>query len=365
MCENYSMKICFVLNTHWSSGMGGAEYQALLLMKELNKDNEVFYICRYANEISDHIITVKSNNKFNKYAFFFDAINLYKTLKKINPRVVYHRDAGAYTGVCAFYCKKFGKKFLWNLARDNEVDLIEVIDLYNPFKFIDKLLLRYGIKNHKIIIAQTLEQQELLNTNYGITDSSLIPNFHPIPKLHKKNNIVKKVIWVSNLKNIKRPEMFFELVKNFKNNKQVRFYMIGLPNFKYEKTINRLSSEANNFEYLGKLSQLEVNDYIENSDLFVNTSILEGFPNTFIQSWMRGVPVMSMCIDPSKIIRKNNIGVIAPDVETMIKVVNELILNSREFDIMGKNAIIYAKKNHSLKNISKIKALMELKSDLF
>jgi len=352
------MKICFVLNTHWSAAMGGAEYQASLIMQELTKKHEVYYVCRNTNEISKYIISVKGRNILARYAYCFDAIKLYKALKKINPDIVYHRDAGAYTGVCAYYCHTYKKKFLWNLASDKDVIPVKIRDYKNPLKYIDKIFLLYGIKNHQTIIAQTVEQQVLLRDNYNILDAVLIQNFHPVPTFSKKHNTVKRILWVANLKKIKRPEIFVALAKAFLNSTAVKFTMVGSFNGLYKELINEVKENVPNLEYLGSLPQSKVNQLIVDADLFVNTSVTEGFPNTFIQSWLRETPVMSMCIDPNKVIYKEKIGVIAGDLNKMINTVKHLLSSPEYFEKMGKNAVEYAKKNHSLKNISCIKSLM-------
>ncbi len=354
------MKICFVLNSHLSASMGGAEYQASLIMQELEKNtrNELFYLCRNAGEADKNVIKVKSSLRFAKFAYFLDSLKLYKQLKMTNPDVVYHRNAGAYTGVCAYYCKRYNKKFVWNLAHDKDVTNINWKDLKKPFKFIDKLLLSYGIHNKKTIIAQTKEQQALLQKNYNITDSILIPNFHPVPEVVKSKNKVKQILWVANLKAAKQPEFFLELAEKFRNNSSVKFIMVGNSSPVYEPLIAATQLNNDNFEFKGSIPQVEVNSLILNSDLFVNTSLSEGFPNTFIQAWLRGTPVMSVNVDPSNLIKNEKIGVVANNLRGMIITIEELILTPLKFEMMGQRAIDYATKNHSLKNIDGIKNLM-------
>ena len=40
------------------------------------------------------------------------------------------------------------------------------------------------------------------------------------------------------------------------------------------------------------------------SKILINTSSFEGFPNTFVQAWANGVPVISLKVDPDNIIKK-------------------------------------------------------------
>jgi len=353
------MKIAFVLNSHYSYSMGGAEYQASLIYDHIKKDksSEVYYLCRNSNSTEEDVITVGSKTKVSKYAYFFDAISLYKALKRLNPDVIYHRNGGAYTGICAYYCDKNNAKLIWNLAHDKDVTPIKPVDILKPFKFIDKLLLEFGVRKANTIISQTIEQQELLRTNYGIVDSHLIANFHPKPIEKRASKAVFRVLWVANLKPAKQPDKFIELALHFKNSNEIEFVMVGKFSSEYKILLDK-ATEQDNFSYLGQIEQSKVNALIANADLFINTSLSEGFANTFIQSWLRGVPVVSMHVDPSQLIKQRQLGMVTPTVSEMKDTINQLLENPKKFEEMGERARVYAEEHHSIKNIDKIKKLM-------
>jgi glycosyltransferase involved in cell wall biosynthesis len=68
----------------------------------------------------------------------------------------------------------------------------------------------------------------------------------------------------------------------------------------------------------------EVNAYYARSHIFVNTSDSEGFPNSFLQSWVRGTPVFSF-FDPDGIIARERLGGAPDGTEQMALEIQQLI----------------------------------------
>ena len=54
-----------------------------------------------------------------------------------------------------------------------------------------------------------------------------------------------------------------------------------------------------------------MNRLLARSHIFVNTSTHEGFPNTFIQSWLREVVVVSLQVDPDQVLERQQVGIAA------------------------------------------------------
>jgi glycosyltransferase involved in cell wall biosynthesis len=101
--------------------------------------------------------------------------------------------------------------------------------------------------------------------------------------------------------------------------------------------------------------------YYDQASLFLNTSSVEGFPNTFLQSWSLGTPVMSAGVDPSSIIKKYELGEVVqvknnPEEEIMQLAARiKAILSDQElWAKYAQNAKIYINEFHSQEKLNNL-----------
>jgi glycosyltransferase involved in cell wall biosynthesis len=322
---------------------------------------EIFFVTRSFDPAyipkGYRIIKVPGNSRRSLRRIFFDVRRLSRILTQIRPDVIYQRVGCAHTGIGALYAKNSGCKMVWHIAHDMEVIPYQ----FKPWRtiilrYVDKKFLEYGIKNSKHIIAQTENQAELLQAYYKRSPTSIIYNFHPFPKEEIKKFPPVKIVWVANLKPWKRPEVFIRLAKDLQGERGVQFIMVGaLQGTKsWHKRLFRDIKGLKDLKYLGARTQEEVNSILASSHIFVNTSRWEGFPNTFIQSWMRKVPVVSLNVNPDGIFDDQDIGFHSRTYETLKKDVLTLIRNPDLREQMGTKAQTYAFSMHSQKNAEKI-----------
>jgi glycosyltransferase involved in cell wall biosynthesis len=354
---NKRTSICILLPDHFSANMGGAEQQAGTLADALARTNKynIIYLCDRADENYKpkgyEIRLIGKDRVPGKWSPFSTAQILFSELKKIHPAIIYQNVGGIQTGVAAFYAKKHGARFIWHIASDDDVSLQWKNDIKRAILTVpERLFLNYGIRNSDVIAAQTRHQAKLLKHNFGIKCHNFIPIGHPLAeeKLDKPEDRVS-IVWVANMKPLKRPEVFIRLAEQFSSRTDVYFTMIGRPGWGswYKKLSSDIKKLAN-LEYAGKLTQDEVNRYICNSHILVNTSRYEGFSNTFVQAWMRKVAVVSLSVDPDSILVKENIGFRSGTFSALCTDVNSLITNKQLRENMGDKAFNYARKHHSV-----------------
>jgi len=348
------VKIVFLLRASITVINGGSELQADLIINELLKSNhKIFYI-------SDMIRTPKRGRPNVKYIYLKDygpqysilnVISLIKILKDISPDIIYQRWRIPYTGLAAWYAKRHSKKLIFNIANDidprkNKIDFNQnlIPNLINEY------IGRYGVKNADLIIAQTEYQRSILKKSFN-RDCVIIPNGHPIPDPPFKKSFPPIVLWIGNIKPLKRLELFLDVVSSLQDTNAVFLFVGRFPNKKYQRNLYFRARNIKNVKYLGELSLKKTNALVSKASVLVNTSIREGFPNTFIQAWMRETPVVSLSIDPDNVMEKFKIGFCSKTFNQLVKDVRILVENKEKLRIIGKRARQYAIKNHDIKLI--------------
>ena len=361
-------KICFLLGHYFKYSKGGAELQASLIANELIKKYEIHYIfirpknlkknSILKNDNNIHLYTLKNYDYkiFGKFHFLnFNELN--KLLYIINPDYIYQRGDRAHLGIAANWCKKNNKKLILGISMDYNCYKKEIFNLKTnflsyPCNIINGFFTLNGIQSTDIIIAQTNYQKHLLKKNFN-KDSKIIYNGIPTPNppFIKENPPI--ISWIANIKKLKRPEIFVKLAKEFENI-NVKFIFAGRPSTgTYQNNIEEKSKKLSNLTYLGEISLQETNELLSKSSLLINTSITEGFSNTYLQAWMRETPVVTLNCDPDAIIKKNEIGYHSKTFERLVKDVKYLIENDKIRKEMGMKARKYVINNHDIKKMGK------------
>jgi glycosyltransferase involved in cell wall biosynthesis len=81
------------------------------------------------------------------------------------------------------------------------------------------------------------------------------------------------------------------------------------------------------------------------SRVFVNTSESEGFPNTYLQAWARGTPVVAF-FDPDGVIAREGLGRTVRDLGQMQAAVHELLTNAVLWSTISRRCTEYVSARH-------------------
>lgn len=363
-------KFCFVMPWHISERGGGAEVQASLLAEELvNRGEEVFYICqtRQTTRINscDNVNGVQvywlKHHGMLSWMFLFKYT---RTLQEINPDIVVQRVSTDTTFVLGRYSKRTGSKFIWICTDDRaprkdlhrEVTRVRIVN--NGMIFSKRIVLKInatikdflrnlGMAYVDLAFTQNNNQFNTLINEFGIKSERMISG-HKTPDLRRsveERFAHKRILWCGNFGVRKRPELFIELAYRLKG-LGITSVMVGGSTTEIEKY-----QDCKDFIlFIPKVSFQDSLEFFDEATLFVNTSNChgDGFPNTYIQSWLRGVPVLSFGFDPDDVIKEKRLGFIADSIEHAKLQIASLFADYDEYVSLSQNVVDYSLENHTV-----------------
>jgi glycosyltransferase involved in cell wall biosynthesis len=361
-------KLCILVPAHWEALMGGSQYQAKVLVDYLleHYDVDIAYLTTRADPkftpSGYRIVPFSDRRGMRRYGSFFDVVRLYRALRRERPDIILQFVGSAHTGIAALYARRHGCKMIWRVTNDPSVEP-ETASWLQPNRWLERLFLNFGIRNATLILAQTTYQRDRLAAAFPDAPVQVLPNFHPTPPDCGRNGaVVKQVVWIANLKPLKNPGAFVRLARRCSHRTDVRFVMVGDKMDDGDWTRHQLEEIAAtpNLEYRGAQRQSDVNDLLEHTDLLVNTSDYEGFSNTFIQAWMRRVPVVSLIVDPDRLLSRGGLGAVTGNEDALHDGVTALLGDPDRCAAIGARARRYALEHHAESNIETLARLLRL-----
>jgi glycosyltransferase involved in cell wall biosynthesis len=361
-------KLCIIVPTHWEAAKGGAQCQAKVLTEYLLKhyDVDIAYLTTETKAGFEpngyRIVKFSDRNGLRRHAAFFDALRLYSALLQERPDAILQFVGSGHTGIAALYARVHGCKMVWRVADDRSVEP-EIAPWWQLHKHIERWFLRFGVNNSELILAQTHYQREQIVRHFCCNHVRVIPSFQrTVPARSSRPWFEAQVAWIGTIKPCKNPGAFVRLARRFEGRKDIRFVMVGSTTADDAWTREQLAAmkETPNIDYLGACSDEEVNRLLERADLLVNTSDGESFSNTFVQAWMRRVPIVSLHVDPDGLLRRRGLGVVSRTEEQLYRHVMSLLHSYETRAEIGARARAYVLDYHTERNIEEIARLLSV-----
>jgi glycosyltransferase involved in cell wall biosynthesis len=269
------------------------------------------------------------------------ATRLLSALIAADADIYYQSPAGAYTGITAWFCRATGRRFIFRVASDSDCE-----KEHGRIQFWrDRKLYSYGLRRADLVAAQTEFQAQLLRENHVI-ESAVVNMMVDPPRNGAPVDKDIDVLWVSNLRALKRPELALELARQLP---QVRFSFAGGPmpgGETYYEDVRAAAARLPNVNMHGAVRYAESGTLFDRAKIFLNTSSIEGFPNTFLQAWIRGVPVVSF-FDPDSLVQRLQLGHIANSVDEMREAIRGLLEDDADRQQTGQRAREFATREYT------------------
>jgi hypothetical protein len=322
------VKIC-VFSGFYPIQKGGAEFQSRLISDELLSKGDIVFFISINNSIEkvEYIDGFKvyflRTSVLNKILLYFPIrLKIFKILINESPEIIYQRVLNSFSFHLSYFSKFTKTKLFIHIVDNYSLKFSINLSSLVRWVFINRI-----IKNKLVsFIVQSKFQSEQLN-KLNIKPQFKIYNF--LPNSNNVNTLkkdIKKVVWIGSARKVKRLDLFIKLV-NYYSNKDYKFYIIGRMEGKYNLDYFAKKISNKNVCYLGEKSFEFIDVFLSDSYLLINTSDSEGFSNTFIHAWQKGVPVLSLNSDPDNLIESKQIGCFCNGNFSKLKDKFELLMN--------------------------------------
>jgi glycosyltransferase involved in cell wall biosynthesis len=285
--------------------------------------------------------------------FFFSlASGLLAALKKTDADIYYQRSAGWPTGVVGWYAARHGKSFVYSVAHNLETKRQSTQELFNfSMGWRSLWLYRYGVKRSQAIVTQN-PQQALDGRAWLTQQFYLIKSCYRPPGVIEPARHGGAVLWLATLRSWKRPELFIELARRLPH---IEFILAGgadqgeAGKALYE-SIRQMAEPMPNVRLTGFLPYEQADSLFNGISLFVNTSDHEGFPNTFLQAWARGVPTVSF-FDTGAQDARGKIGCVVDGLDAMAQAIQQMHEQPARWEEESRRCRDYFQTHHHIDSI--------------
>jgi glycosyltransferase involved in cell wall biosynthesis len=210
-------------------------------------------------------------------------------------------------------------------------------------------LYAWGLSNTDRIFVQHSGQLSGLPSRWRLK-ATIIRNMINITSTTKPHQDREKYIaWVAMLRQPKRPDLLLEIARKASN---LRFVVCGgLSDHRspqgYGASVMAALKNLPNVDYHGQVAPAKAREIIADASVLLCTSEGEGFPNTFLEAWASGTPVVSLKIDPDERIERQGLGAISRDVDKAVMDLKMLLDSSQRREEISARARHYVVENHS------------------
>lgn len=256
---------------------------------------------------------------------------------------LYYHNCGEYvTGQIALWCRRHGRGFVFSVASDPECDPALPVMLQR-----ERLLYRYGLRRADRIITQTRRQQQMLRDGFGLESAVLpmpcpgIPDARPEPLPDRP----ARVVWVGRLSAEKRLAMLADVAALVPG---ARFEVVGPTGDEGSGTDPvRRALACPNVTLRGRLGRAEMASVYRGATALLCTSSYEGFPNTFLEAWGEGLPVVST-VNPDGLLTDQGLGLTASDASGLAAHLRQLMESEPIWRGYSDRAREYCVTNHAV-----------------
>lgn len=232
-------------------------------------------------------------------------------LRAADARLYIQRSAGFETLFVGLFARSTRRRFVFSsssvadFSREPEIAVQAGASLDEWPTRVQYLL---GLRFADAVVVQT-EDQRLLARNERGVEARVISSFCAEAPPHEGSR--RGFLWIGGLVGSKDPLAYVELARRVP---EATFWMIATERGELfadlAREVSSRAASAPNLELLPPTRRDEILALYPQAVAVVNTSWFEGFPNTLLEGWARGVPALSLRIDPDSVIERHRLGAV-------------------------------------------------------
>lgn len=373
--DDRTRKVCFIsplgeglYRRDSRQPFGGAEVQLYLSANELARDpayavTALLSVREEAGIEQHHSLTVVRRRAKGRLAAEMSRFRqlcaaaisfreMLRTFRLVDADVFLHAGAGMEVGAYALICRLMRRKFIFVVA--STADLSDPYGgISGPFKWVYPA----GVRLAHAIVCRTEDQQAALRERYGRA-GHLIRTAHPIPPETDRPRIT--ILWAGRIHPLKQPQLFLDAAEQLSD---LRCVMVGMrddAHLELWDAVRRRAGTLRNVSFHADLPFHCMDELFGSAKIFVNTSTHEGFPNTFVQAVLNGVPIVSWIVNPDLVLSRHHIGFCADGAfDDMVSFIRRLCSEEPLYDNLRRRARAYGTANHGLdQSVDQLKRLL-------
>lgn len=261
---------------------------------------------------------------------------LHSAMRRADADIYYTSCASGRLAPIVLFARPRGRKVVFRVASNSDCDPRTLLLRY----WRDRTSYSWGLKRTDLVLAQTPSQQAALERNYGVSSRVIGPLFEPAGRRPPFEARDIGALWVGNLRPLKRPGLLLDAAARLPH---LTFHLIGGPLPGAEAFFEQVRQRATtlpNVTFHGFVPQHRIGSFFERARILVGTSETEGFPNTYLQAWSCGTPVVAF-IDPQQLIGTHDLGIVVQDAQELRAAIAKLAGEAGEWRAASAHSSAY------------------------
>jgi glycosyltransferase involved in cell wall biosynthesis len=267
------------------------------------------------------------------------------------PDVLYARLPGDFLWIMGLFARlRPGARFVYALAHDDHADPRTAC---GHRRWLHAPLYALGLHGAHAIAAQHESQAAALAPSLR-SRAACVPNLvrSAAEAPRPWGDAEFDAAWIAQIRPEKRLDLFLDLAESLP---RLRFAVVGGFDVTTDPAgraaLESRAAALPNVTMLGPLRADGVMGVLKRSRTLVNTSDSEGFPNTMLEAWSVGVPVLSLAVDPGGVIAREELGRVSRSGSRLWADLSELARDEALNRRLGSRAMAYVRRRHGFEEV--------------